>query len=465
MPTPDTDVVPPAACPATYQTQMGSNVSCPAATIMAQHKVPWCIIKEMVTQEYTSHKELAERWIDKHEARNKAPKDLKYDSLWDEEKRNLYSLRISHAVEAATTEKQNTLTQQLEELPKEKRVIKDKDRETLLTQTQAQHKLRDEDLPKRSEQGSDKYVALQYLEISKGQVGDFKITQIAPYKTDHSKQRKTTNKTTQETDAHGYTRTVDEEFTPPPQDLDQWKLTMKIFRWTLLMCLSAFPEQTRLQITKKELDSYYDWLYGDEIADRPQNKPSVAKLRYAERCAWSRITDILWDERHLGTTLPQAIKKIQSQTLWWTSMLGQTPYPDSNTNHTPKGTGKDKTKNGGKDKSKGGKSTSKGNGKTKSSKGKGNKNQTFTNRLNAHPPPPTQPTGTAYDRPPRINNPIKCTQQQFTKQTEPRNGKPYCWNYHFRSCKGGCNRSHNCPYESNGKVCNARPGHCNHRFN
>ena len=53
----------------------------------------------MVTQEYTSHKELAERWIDKHEARNKAPKDLKYDTLWDEEKRNLYSLRISHAVE------------------------------------------------------------------------------------------------------------------------------------------------------------------------------------------------------------------------------------------------------------------------------------------------------------------------------------------------------------------------------
>ena len=466
MPPKNTEVTPPAACPDEYKTLMGPLISCEAASTMAQFKIPWYIIKQSVTQEYTSNKELAERWMDKAEARSKSAEDLAFrtedDPKYTEDKVKLYALRVSHAVEEALGKKKNTLAYELEQLPKEKRSIQEKDRRTLLSQVQILHSVPQDDLPNRGQQGSDKYLALQYLEISRGHIGDFDITRIAPWKTDHKLHNKTTNKRSNETDAQGYTKVTEEEFTPPPKDMDQWKATMLIFRWTLLMALSAFPEQKLLQITKKELDNYYKWLYGEQIATRPNNPPTLGKLRWAERQAWSKITDILWDEQDQGTTLPGAITKVQGMTLWWNALLSNSDGPRDT--YYKKGQGKDKNKDtrdwkgkgSGKDKSK---ST-----KNKSRNTKGAKNQTYVNRLTNHPAPPAPATGyTAHDRPPPCTNPIKCALRDFTQQ-ETAQGKPFCKNFHLRKCGGGCGRSHNCPFESNGKVCGKRPGGCNHRF-
>ena len=93
------------------------------------------------------------------------------------------------------------------------------------------------------------------------------------------------------------------------------------------MTLSSFPEHKTLQITKKQLDDYYKWIYGPQIATRPNNPPTIAKLRWAERQAWSKITDILWDEQHEGTTLPQAIDKVKGYTLWWSDLLSEKTKP------------------------------------------------------------------------------------------------------------------------------------------
>ena len=467
MPPKITEAVPPAACPDEYKTIMGPLISCEAASTMAQFKIPWYIIKQCVTQEYTSNKELAERWIDKAEARARSSEDLSFRTTdlpaYPDDKVKLYALRVSHAVEEALGKKKNTLAYELEQLPKEKRTIQEKDRRTLLAQVQIQHNIPQDELPNRGQQGSDKYLALQYLEISRGYVGDFDITRIAPWKTDHKLHNKTTNKRTHETDAEGYTKVTEEEFIAPPKDMDQWKATMLIFRWTLLMTLSAFPEQKHLQITKKELDNYYKWLYGEQIATRPNNPPTLGKLRWAERQAWSKITDILWDEHDEGTTLAKAITKVQGMTLWWNALLAKNEDAQDTYYRSPKGQGKDKSKHKG-DKGKGS-----GKDKTKSTKNKtknkkGAKNQTYVNRLNNHPaaqPPPT--TYTAHDRPPPCNNPIKCTLQDFTQQ-KTKQGKPFCKNFHLRHCGGGCGRSHNCPFEQNGTVCGARPGGCTHRF-
>ena len=329
----DEDVVPPDTCPKAYSDQMGAHISCPSASLLAQYKVPWYIITKLVTQEYHSTKELAERWLSKAEARTNSPKDLEFRHTegpkYPEPKVHLYALRVSHAVEEAIGKKTTTLAQTLEDKAPEKRAIQDKDRETLLRQVQAQHKISDKDMPGRSEQGSDKYLAMQYLEVSKGHVGDFHITKISPWKTDHTKQQKTVNKKTTEVDASGYSKTTEEEYTPQPNTLEQWKLTMSIFRWTLLMALSAFPEHSTIQITKKQLDDYYEWLYGPSIAQRQNNPPTVYKLRWAERQAWSAITDILWEERHKGTTLAQAITTIQGRTLWWNDLLADKPKTDN----------------------------------------------------------------------------------------------------------------------------------------
>ena len=93
-------------------------------------------------------------------------------------------------------------------------------------------------------------------------------------------------------------------------------------------------------------------------------------------------------------------------------------------------------------------------------------NQTFQTRLQNHTqaPPPSAPAGNSY-KPPPSPNPIKCNMSQFSPHACPSTKKPFCKNFHLRSCPGNCGRSHNCPYiDSNNSICNARPGQCNHRF-
>ena len=241
---------------------------------------------------------------------------------------------------------------------------------------------------------------------------------------------------------------------------------MSIFRWTLLMALSAFPEHSTIQITKKQLDDYYEWLYGPSIAQRQNNPPTVYKLRWAERQAWSAITDILWEERHKGTTLAQAITTIQGRTLWWNDLLAEKPKTDNNPKGTPKGTPKG-AKDKGKGKSDKGKGKADKGGKTQKNhlknngKGNQNTNTSYLQRLNNQNAPNNARTVT--DRPPPCRNPIKCTMQQWYNGDAP-NGRPFCRNFHFKTCPGGCGRTHNCPYDNNGTPCNARPGQCSHRW-
>ena len=475
-------VRPPNQCPDVYLKRMGTLINCEASRTMQNHKVPWHIISQMVMDDYTTDKELAERWLTKESARADSAKELGFDTMYDPKDVKLYAMRLAHAVEAASEAKHQPLTDTLEEQHKHERKIETKDRKTLLNNIQKAHCISKKDMPKRYEQGSDHFLALQYLEISKGNLGDFPITKMAPYKPDHQKSTKTANKRSHEKDKDGYTRVTEEEYQPAPRDIDTWKTTMLIHRWTLLMCLSAFPEQTQLQITKDQLDEDYDWLYGDTIANRKNNPPSVSSLRFAERAAWSRLNDILdehWDE---GMTLPQALDKLKADNLWWQNIFDynsqqQQQWQDqwtSNNYYRTKGKGKGKSKGKGKGKYKGKGKGKKGRGKSKTQWNPNTNNwqytnQTFANRMQQHqqqppPVPPTQPTTTSY-KPPPCPNPIKCSTSQFSPHPCPTTGRPFCRNYHVRSCPGNCGRSHNCPYiDSSGHVCNARPGQCNHRF-
>ena len=113
---------------------MGTNISCEASITMQRHKIPWHVINQMVQDDYTTDKELAERWLTKAEAREKATADLKLNEKYTPDECKKYAMRIAHAVEAALENKHQPLTDTLEEQHKHERKIETKDRKTLLHQ-------------------------------------------------------------------------------------------------------------------------------------------------------------------------------------------------------------------------------------------------------------------------------------------------------------------------------------------
>ena len=77
----------------------------------------------MVQDDYTTDKELAERWLTKAEAREKATADLKLNDKYTADECKKYAMRIAHAVEAALENKHQPLTETLEEQHKHERKI------------------------------------------------------------------------------------------------------------------------------------------------------------------------------------------------------------------------------------------------------------------------------------------------------------------------------------------------------
>ena len=58
-----------------------------------------------------------------------------------------------------------------------------------------------------------------------------------------------------------------------------------VFRTNLLMAILSFPSMPKLNITHLDLEDWYRWFWGKDIADR-RPPPSEQVLLYAERNAW-----------------------------------------------------------------------------------------------------------------------------------------------------------------------------------
>ena len=78
------------------------------------------------------------------------------------------------------------------------------------------------------------------------------------------------------------------------------------------MCTAALPQFGNLRVTKEELDDWYAWFYGEDIAGR-KPPPSDTTLLFAERNAWRKIHEMV----HQGTTLSEALKNIRGDFLFW----------------------------------------------------------------------------------------------------------------------------------------------------
>ena len=69
----------------------------------------------------------------------------------------------------------------------------------------------------------------------------------------------------------------------------------------------------KLNITHRDLEDWYRWFWGKDIADR-RPPPSEQVLLYAERNAWREIHNLVYG----GLGLKEAMAQLRQDTLFWT---------------------------------------------------------------------------------------------------------------------------------------------------
>ena len=144
----------------------------------------------------------------------------------------------------------------------------------------------------------------------------------------------------------GFEKEEEEEERANPQTRRQLERMHTVFRNNLLMCTLPFPQFHQFDITKSDLDEWYDWFYGPSIAGR-RPPPSEFTLLWSERNAWRQIYQLMAD----GSTLKTAMKTIKEDQLFWTrEVYERVLFQQLRTPRDPKGKGKgkDKEKKGGK---------------------------------------------------------------------------------------------------------------------
>ena len=119
--------------------------------------------------------------------------------------------------------------------------------------------------PQYRDQGSDALLRRQYKFCRKGEIGFIHSKYIISALPEEGERPiKTRKKIT----VDGWEKEEEEEERAAPTTRRQLERLHLVFRNTLLMCLAAFPQFPQFNLTKEDLDSFYDWFYGPELGGR-----------------------------------------------------------------------------------------------------------------------------------------------------------------------------------------------------
>ena len=224
-------------------------------------------------------------------------------------------------------------------------------------------------------------------------------------------------KTAKKTTVDGWDWEDEVEERGEPKTRHQLERMHAVFRNTLLMCVLSFPQFGQFDITREDLESWYEWFYGEDIGGRfPPPEDHV--LAIAERNAWRKIHE----KMHEGNTLKAAMLSVRQDTLFWTREVYEKiktfsrgrPPTRTSMDYAPPQKGKNKSKGKGKSRGKPG------------NKGKG--------------------------KPPQQNNQAS---RGGNKQaaTDPK-GNQFCKNWMRGRCPGNCGRTHKCNLIlATGRIC------------
>ena len=200
------------------------------------------------------------------------------------------------------------------------------------------------------------------------------------------------------------------------------------------MCLISFPQHPQFNVTKQDLDDWYEWFWGKDIAERKPS-PSESTLVYAERNAWREIHNKVYE----GATLKDATQDLRQDSLFWTREV----YERCQTRSAPQSPTKKEVQ------------------------------KAEEHRLVATAAPMVQGPGQiralASQRQGEVQDKRQGQDEVIMAFLLGHCGAPFCRDFHVRkTCQGNCGRSHNCPVMKDGWVCNAppgqhSPGNCTHK--
>ena len=362
--TPDELVAPPQEVPDAY-TDAVAKLHKTARNLMVLKGIPWFIQATLSDEGFVSMEDLATRWDSPDRARETAPRELGFapnNNRYTEVTSRLIAARMFQVVHAAQRsmgvgahatagpgphtpgDTAPNLTVSCERGQLE-RVWEEK---TKLTK------------PKLALQGSDQLMKRQFKLCAGGEIGFIPMKYLVSALPEPGERPwKTAKKTT----VDGWDREDEVEERGEPKTRHQLERMHAVFRNTLLMCVLSFPQFGQFDITREDLESWYEWFYGEDIGGRfPPPEDHV--LAIAERNAWRKIHE----QMHEGSTLKAAMLSVRQDTLFWTREVYEKirtfsrgrPQTRSSMDYAPPQKGKNKSKGKGKSR---GKPGSKGKGK------------------------------------------------------------------------------------------------------
>lgn len=417
--------------------------------VMNSFNVPYYVQAQMADEGYRTISDLACRWDSPKDAKAEAPEDYKFQdgtAGYTKSTSLRTAIRLMQAVEEAAQRKKDSRADP--STPDAKVLISPGLRPQMVAEYVARTKQK---MPELDEQGSNHYMGLQHKACQSGEVGYFTNKQIISALPEQGEVYAVKRR---RKDSSDLIYEHDEETRADPYSLEAWKKQMMIFRTTLLMCIWVSPQHTNIQITKDELDEFYDHIYGPRLAGATP-VPSLRVLMIAERKAWRNISLMLYR----GKTLSAALLEVRLDHLFWIQEV-------TNFSHNPRvvapgaeGKGKKGSYN-----QKGGKKSHKGTGKSNTQTwGKGAGKQKGQSKWNSWPnqaPAQAQPgsgKGTQAAAPPwNAAAPAAPSSGSTAWAPKDAKGKDFCKKFHIHNnCAGGCGRSHQCPvWMPDGSICN-----------
>eukprot|EP00435_Cladocopium_sp_Y103_P060109 s690_g21.t2 len=305
-------VFPPAEVPADIKEDV-EKLHQSVRTLLITKGIPWQVMARLATEGYVTMEDLADRWDTAATARTAAPAELGFahNAHITDAQEKFVAMRIfqnvRHAKQLVSTlsggpsetasPTKNQLAGGLDSLC---------DRKQLLTNWDNQVKL---PRPKLEFQGSDAYLKKQWKCCSQGEIGWFQMKHIVSALPEMDERP---IKTRRQVTVNGWEREDEDEERKAPTTRDQLKRAHQVFRNTLLMCVISFPQFSQFDVKHQDLEDWYAFFWGKDIADR-KPAPSESVLLYAERNAWREIHNRVYE----GASLKTAMTEQKADTLFW----------------------------------------------------------------------------------------------------------------------------------------------------
>ena len=255
----------------------------------------------MVSDGYETMVDLADRWETKDDCRDKAAKDMEIEAGkqgFDAKSAERTVVRLAQAVEDAKKRmslRPTILTEA--KTPQGARQIIETIGRIPLSET---YKLVGGQAPRLEDQGSDTFLGILFRDVQNGRLPYCEAKQVTPFLPDAD--LPTVRKEVKGNDKDGKTETYQEDELSNVDKLEGLRRLFAILRTSLLMVLDSQPQHIQLKVTHVEVEPYYMWLEGPEIA-RKHPPPPVEVVIQAERKAWRNILVAIYNKVSLSKAI------------------------------------------------------------------------------------------------------------------------------------------------------------------